>query len=105
MEGVVFVNGDRHHSEAFKHKIEGIYPIYEFTNSAMTSVATGIGKRNHEYNNPARIQGVTKAHVFGKVSIYPSETNPGVWICRLSTINKKGKLLWEVVISSDELKW
>src|SRR5690606_9278375 len=70
--GVIFVNGDRHHSEMFKHQIEGVYPIYEFTNSSLTSVATGIRKRNPEYNNSARIKGVTRDHVFGKISIYPS---------------------------------
>jgi alkaline phosphatase D len=102
--GVMFINGDRHHSEMFKHQIDGVYPIYEFTNSSLTSIPIGIGKRSPEYNNPARIQGVTKDHVFGKISIYPSEKS-GIWTCLLSTINKKGKLLWEVNIQSDELEW
>lgn len=102
--GVIFINGDRHHSEMFKHQIDDIYPIYEYTNSSLTSIPIGIGKRSPEYNNPARIKGVTKDHVFGKITISPSEL-PDVWNCKLSTINKKGKLLWEVEVNSDELDW
>lgn len=103
--GVIFVNGDRHHSEMLKHQIDGLYPIYEFTNSSMTSIPSGIGKRNREFNNPARIHGVSSGHVYGKISIYPSDKNTGAWLIRLSTISKKGKLRWEQIISSDELKW
>lgn len=105
VSGVLFVNGDRHHSEMFKHQIPQLYPIYEFTNSSLTSIATGVRKRNHEYHNPARIHGVTKDHVFGKISVYQDENNENKWSIKLENINKKGKLLWYEVITLDEISF
>jgi len=103
--GVIFINGDRHHTEIFRHQEEGIYPIYEFTNSPLTSIPTNIKRKNGEYNNPARIKGVTKGQVYGKISVYPSLKGDGSWVCRLATINRKGELVWDVWIESSELNW
>lgn len=105
VSGVLFVNGDRHHSEMFKHQLNNIYPIYEFTNSSLTSVATGIRKRSQEYINPARIHGVTKAHVFGKISIFPDHQDEENLLILLETINKRGKILWKETISLKDISY
>jgi hypothetical protein len=37
VEGLVFLSGDRHHTELIEHTREGAYPLYELTCSALTS--------------------------------------------------------------------
>lgn len=105
ISGVLFVNGDRHHSEMFKYKLPDIYPIYEFTNSCLTSVATKVRRRSQEFKNENRIHGATKAHVFGKITITNDPHNQEEKYITLSTINKRGKLLWEQTIALSEISY
>src|SRR5690606_10494226 len=37
IEGVVFLTGDRHHTELLRAPREGLYPLYELTSSPLTS--------------------------------------------------------------------
>jgi alkaline phosphatase D len=37
IEGVIFLDGDRHHSEITKLEREGTYPLYDFTISSFTA--------------------------------------------------------------------
>ncbi len=37
IEGVVFISGDRHHSELNIMQRPGAYPLYEFTSSPLTA--------------------------------------------------------------------
>lgn len=105
VSGVLFVNGDRHHSEMFKHQINDLYPIYEFTNSSLTSIATTVRKRSQEYNNTSRIHGITKDHVFGKIKIFSNPEENDKWFIELETINKRGKILWKQTIALDEISF
>ena len=53
INGVVFVTGDRHHSEIIKAERPGSYTLYDITASPLTS---GVAKtRGAEANNPARV--------------------------------------------------
>ncbi|HRI19561.1 MAG TPA: alkaline phosphatase D family protein [Panacibacter sp.] len=53
IKGIVFVTGDRHHSEVIKAERPGSYTLYDITASPFTS---GIGKtRGAEINNPVRV--------------------------------------------------
>lgn len=53
ISGVVFVTGDRHHSEIIKQDRAGQYPLYDITVSPYTS---GVSKtRDAEINNPQRV--------------------------------------------------
>ena len=37
IEGVIFLSGDRHHSELVRVHPDGLYPLYDFTSSPLTS--------------------------------------------------------------------
>lgn len=105
VEGVIFLNGDRHHSEIFKHAEKGVYPVYEFTSSPLTSIGVKIKPKNPEYNNPARITGVFHESNYGKLKIVPSIKKPGTLDCFLESYDATGQLIWSVCVNSDELKW
>lgn len=50
--GVVFLSGDRHHTELMRFQPEGFYPLYEITTSPLTA-----GPSNVQEENPLRIEG------------------------------------------------
>ena len=102
ISGVIFLSGDRHHTELMKvdDKIE--YPIYEFTNSALTSI--GIRPKNStEKTNPIRIENtMVFDNNFGRISILGPL---GDRSCKLETFSNTGKLLWEYIIPQSELSF
>lgn len=54
--GVIFLTGDRHHSEVIRLPREGTYPLYDITSSPLTSGVGGVLYGN-EKNNPYRVPG------------------------------------------------
>jgi len=66
INGVVFMTGDRHHSEIIKVDNPGSYPLHDITASPLTSgthVFSG-----PEKNNPYRLVGVDKVQNYVRVS-------------------------------------
>lgn len=66
INGVVFLTGDRHHSEVIKLERENTYPLYDITASALTSGSHKFG--GAEKNNPYRIVGVEDMQNYTKIS-------------------------------------
>ncbi len=68
IKGVLFLTGDRHHSEIIRQERPGTYPLYDITASPYTS---GIGKaRDKEADNPARVPGtLVEAQNFARISV------------------------------------
>ena len=56
INGVLFLTGDRHHSEIIKVDREGTYPLYDITCSPLTSGTHTFGAA--EKNNPYRVLGI-----------------------------------------------
>jgi alkaline phosphatase D len=53
INGIIFLTGDRHHSEIIKTDRQGTYPLHDITSSPLTS---GVHKTSdNEKNNPHRI--------------------------------------------------
>ncbi|TNE71856.1 alkaline phosphatase family protein [bacterium] len=102
IEGVVFFSGDRHHTELLKLEQEGMYPLYEFTNSPLTSGYNA--NLRDELKNPLRVEGtlVNTEHNFGLVKI-SGERNSR--LMTIQTYSAKGDLLWQYEISEKELKF
>ena len=67
VNGVLFLTGDRHHSEIIKLDREGSYPLYDITVSPLTSGTHVFG--GPEKNNPYRVLGIDQKQNFGKVSV------------------------------------
>lgn len=67
INGVLFLSGDRHHSEIIKVERADAYPLYDITVSPLTSGTHLFG--GSEKNNPYRVLGIDQKQNFGKISI------------------------------------
>jgi alkaline phosphatase D len=66
INGVVFLTGDRHHSEIIKVERPGTYPLFDITVSPLTSGTHVFG--NAEKNNPYRVLGIDQKQNYAKLS-------------------------------------
>lgn len=68
INGIIFLTGDRHHSEVIKQERKNLYPLYDVTVSPYTS---GISKvTGDELNNKWRMPGtLVEEQNFGKITI------------------------------------
>lgn len=100
INGVMFVSGDRHHTELLKVQWPGAaYPWYEFTSSP---IGSGGGRNPREENNPARVPGtwVTGTRNFGLIEVTGPRNDR---LITLKTMDKDGKLLWKQDIKLSEI--
>lgn len=103
IEGVIFINGDRHHTEFFKHQEAGLYPMYEFTCSPLTSYPVMPKKDSPEFNNPELLFPISKAQQFGRIKIHYD--NQKGYVFYIQTIDKTGKQILEYSIEATELRF
>ena len=66
INGVVFMSGDRHHSEIIKVERTGTYPLFDITVSPLTSGTHTFS--GPEKNNPYRVLGIDEKQNYGKIS-------------------------------------
>ncbi len=102
IEGVVFLSGDRHHTELLRRQEPGMYPLYEFTSSPLTS---GGSRLEEEAGNPARVPGtwVTGGtRNFGLLEVSGEEE---ARVLTLRTLDADGKELWKQEIQEAELRF
>ncbi|HJQ68843.1 MAG TPA: alkaline phosphatase D family protein [Blastocatellia bacterium] len=97
--GVLFISGDRHHTELIKRDDLGTYPLYDFTSSPLTA---GTGRSDREANNPARVANtwVTGVKNFGLIEVSGKAQDRRLL---LRTIDLNGKELWRHEIKASEL--
>jgi alkaline phosphatase D len=100
IEGVVFLSGDRHHTELLKKEREGRYPLYDFTNSPLTAGAAD-PTQGQEAVNPLRVDGtlVTERN-FGTLTFEGERTDRRL---TMRTYDTGGALLWERTIRARDL--
>jgi alkaline phosphatase D len=67
INGVVFLTGDRHHSEIIKVDRDGTYPLIDITASPLTSGSHKFG--GVEKNNPYRLVGVEDMQNYTKITL------------------------------------
>lgn len=106
IEGVIFLSGDRHHTELLrndKFKAKTGYAIYDLTSSPLSSGANvNVFRDSMEANNPMRVKGTLVAE-----SNYCELTVSGKRRERVLTIrciNAAGETKWEQRISEAELR-
>ena len=99
INGVVFLTGDRHHSEIIKVERPGTYPLFDITVSPLTS---GTHKfSGPEKNNPYRVLGIDEKQNYGRFSF------SGLRGSRKMTVEYlglKGEKISEWSITEKELK-
>ncbi|MFZ5788339.1 MAG: alkaline phosphatase D family protein [Acidobacteriota bacterium] len=57
LAGVLFVSGDRHHTELIRVQPEGCAPLLDFTSSPLTAGVHRVGPDDPEFANPDRVPG------------------------------------------------
>ena len=99
ISGVLFLTGDRHHSEIIKMNRIGAYTLFDITVSPLTS---GISKvANNDINNPDRIMNAIEQYNYARFSFTGAAGNRKLQVNFLGT---KGKQLGEWSITEKELK-
>ena len=105
IEGVVFLSGDRHHTELLKLDRPGAYPIYEFTSSPLTAGASTapLQPDSPERDNPLRVPGTLVAgpRNFGTMTVSGPRTDRTM---TLRTYGADGALLWEHAVRARDLQ-
>jgi alkaline phosphatase D len=99
INGVLFLTGDRHHSEIIKVERPGHYPLYDITVSPLTSGTHKFG--GPEKNNPYRILGIDEKQNYGKITVTGKRNEQKLAVEFLGT---KGEKLGEWSIMESELK-
>ena len=98
--GVLFISGDRHHSEVNKMQREGAYTLYDITISPFTA---GISKAEGiERNSAFRVPGtLVEEQNFANISVSGKKNDRTV---KVEFIGLKGKKLAEWMINEQQLK-
>jgi alkaline phosphatase D len=99
INGVVFLTGDRHHSEIIKVERPGYYPLYDITVSPLTSGTHKFG--GPEKNNPYRVLGIDEKQNYGKFSVTGKKNERKLTV---EFLGIKGEKLGERSIMESELK-
>jgi len=99
--GLLFLSGDRHMAELIRRERGSLYPLYDFTSSALTA---GVSKGAAiEENNPARVPGtwINDKHNFGRIQVRGKK---GERTLTLTACDKDGKDLWSKSLTEQELR-
>ncbi|HEY2649082.1 MAG TPA: alkaline phosphatase D family protein [Puia sp.] len=99
IKGVLFLTGDRHHSEIVKTERPGNYDLYDITVSPFTS---GVAKvKGAEIDNPARVPGsLVEKRNYARISVR-GEKNERT--CVVQFVGEDGKTLYNWSISEKQL--
>ena len=98
INGVLFLSGDRHHSEVIKVDRPGSYPLYDITVSSLT--AGTVGFTGPEKDSPYRLLGIDKNN-FGRISVSGGK---GARTLSVAFLGTKGEKLGEWSVSEGALQ-
>jgi alkaline phosphatase D len=99
IDGVLFLTGDRHHSEIIKVQPAGLYPLYDITCSPLTSGTHKFGGK--EATNPYRVLGVDQLQNYGRISV-TGERNKRT--LKVDFVGIKGESLGSWQVNETELR-
>lgn len=96
--GVIFLSGDRHHTELSKLERENAYPLYDWTVSPLTS---GAHQVEDEGNNNIVEGSVVGVRNFGTIDVSGPRKDR---VLDLKIFDSKGKELWKYRIRAEDLR-
>jgi alkaline phosphatase D len=99
IKGVLFLSGDRHHSEIIKMDRPGMYPLYDITVSPLTSSPHVIGDK--ERNNPYRVLLLDQVQNYGRFTFSGVRGQRKLLV---EYIGVKGEKLAEWSVNETDLK-
>jgi alkaline phosphatase D len=97
--GVLFMTGDRHHSEIIKVERPGAYPLYDITISPLTSGTHTFS--GPEASNPFRVLGIDEKQNYGRITVSGVK---GQRTLRVDFLGIKGEPLGNWSIGESDLK-
>lgn len=97
IKGVIFLSGDRHHSELSKLERENSYPLFDWTVSPLTASAYQVEDEGNSLLVPGSIFG---ERCFGTIDVSGSYKNRKL---ELRLFDKEGEELWKYEIKAEEL--
>jgi alkaline phosphatase D len=100
INGVVFLTGDRHHSEVIRYDRVGTYSLYDITSSPLTSGVAKVGGK--EKDNAARVAGtLVEEQNYTRISITGNKDERKLLV---EFLGIKGQQLASWSIGEKELK-
>ncbi len=100
IKGVIFLTGDRHHSEIIKTERPGNYDLFDITVSPFTSGVARV--KGAEINNPSRVPGsLVEQRNYAKIGV---EGKKNERILKVQFRAEDGKTLYSWSISENQLK-
>ena len=99
ISGVLFLTGDRHHSEIIKVERPAGYPLYDITVSPLTSGTHSFG--GPEKNNPYRVLGIDQKQNYGRITVSGKRNERKLSV---EFLGVKGEKLGEWNINENELR-
>jgi alkaline phosphatase D len=100
ISGVIFLDGDRHHTELSKMDREGNYPLYDLTISPLTAGA--VGDRSKDEDNKYRVpETYFGERNFGMLRISGPRKER---VLTIRVINNAGKEIWKKEIKATDLQ-
>ncbi len=106
INGIIYLSGDRHFSEVLRYdrpNDKKAYPIYEITNSPITSTPYS-NMKEPELSNPIRVQGslVNQENNYGVINVTGTKGNRQIVY---QVKSSEGKKLYELSLNEKDLKW
>lgn len=100
IEGVIFLDGDRHHTGLSKMKeSKYVYPLYDLTCSSLTAGAYDDREELNVYNLRETLFG---KHNFGLLNVSGPRTNR---VLKIQILDKNGKQVWSKEIKARDLRY
>lgn len=99
--GVVFLSGDRHHTEVIKLDRPGAYPLYDFTVSPLTSGVAKPGKEETDAATGRLPKTLVNQRNFATLTFSGTSKERTM---TMRCFNVQGTQLWEHTLKADELK-
>ncbi|WP_299674682.1 alkaline phosphatase [uncultured Tenacibaculum sp.] len=100
IEGVIFLDGDRHHTAlSVMKESSSVYPLYDLTCSPLTS---GAHASKEEFNNYKLQETLVGEHNFGLMKVSGPRTDR---VLTIQILNKDGKEMWTKNIKARDLKY
>jgi alkaline phosphatase D len=99
ISGVLFLTGDRHHSEVIRTEGWTDYPLYDITSSPLTSGTHVFGPA--EKNNPGRVYGLDQKQNYAMISI---TGKPSARMLNVTFKGIQGEVLGQWSVPAAELK-
>lgn len=100
IEGVIFLDGDRHHTVLSKmQESEDVYPLYDLTCSSLTAGSND----NKELFNRNRVEDtVVGQHNYGMLNVSGPRTDR---VLKIQIMDKDGTEIWSKVIKAKDLTY